>query len=114
MNLTDIFDGVRKEHYNACGDKSQFTEDGVGFIRSVLACDRLVNSCAGYDGILITSKEQTSPVVGERFYGDVFLDRKKRFKDGVFIITSTVQEIIPLHTEIALIKTNRSNYLVIQ
>jgi hypothetical protein len=49
MNLTDIFDGVRKEHYNACGDKSQFTEDGVGFIRSVLACDRLVNSCSASD-----------------------------------------------------------------
>lgn len=114
MNLTDIFDGVRKEHYNACGDKSQFTEDGVGFIRSVLACDRLVNSCDGYDGILITSKDQTSPIVGERFYGDVFFDGKKRFKDGVFIITSMVQEIIPLHTEITLIKTDRSNYLVIQ
>lgn len=114
MNLTDIIEGVRKEHYDNIGDKSQFTEEGVGFIKSLLACDRLVNSCEGYDGILVTDK-RTQPVkLGERFYGDIFNDSKKRFTDGQFIIIGTVKEIIPLHHELTLVKTSRTNYLVVQ
>lgn len=118
MNLTGIINDVRNSHYNLNDDGSaSFDEAGVDFIRSLLACDRLVQSVnpGCYDAILVTDQEESfPPEVGERFYGEVFFDKKNRFKDGSFIIVGTVKEVISLHTEITLVKTSRTNYLVIQ
>lgn len=114
MNLTDIIQNIRKEHYINKGDKSEFSQEGAEFITSLLSCDRLVKSCEGYDGIIVTDKSQSKPILDGRFFGDIFLDKKKRFKDGVFIITGTVHKITNLYHEISMIETNRSKYLVIQ
>ena len=116
LNLVDVIDPIYDEHYLSYVDKPHFTEDGVDFIRSVLACDRLLNTIGSfeYDAILVTNKDQPKPELGQRFMGDVFFDKKERFSDGLFIITGTVKDIIPYFSEITLVKTSRSNYLVIQ
>ncbi len=114
LNLVDSIQNVRDDTYINKGNKSGFTEEGVEYVSALLKCDRLVKAAPYHDAIIVTDKNQTIPVVGSRFYGDIFFDKNNRFKDGNFIITSPVVKVVPIYSEITLIETNNTTYLVIQ
>lgn len=94
------------------GDHRGLSEEATQFIRALLLNDTLFKSInpADYDGVLTT----VLPVeIGNPMMGAVFLDKKKRFKDGYGILTSHVKSITKLRHELYRVETNKSAYIVV-
>lgn len=115
LNLVDMIGSIRKDEYDRDNYRPAFSDRGVREIRELLIYDRLFNAvdASSYDAVLITNKDAKVPVVGEKYLADVFFDKRKRFKDGCFIITSRVKSVTKLHHEIYMVETKNTKYLVI-
>lgn len=109
MNLMDIFKEAIK---NDLGDHRKLDPETTAFIKVTLANDALFKSIhpSNYDAVIITE----APVeIGERMFGVIFDDKKKRFSDGDSIITTHVKSITKLRHELYRVETIKTNYLVV-
>ena len=109
MNLMDIFQEALKTDL---GDHRKLDPETTAFIKVTLANDALFKSIhpSNYDAVVITE----APVeIGERMFGVIFDDKKKRFKDGYGIITTHVKSITKLRHELYRVETIKTNYLVV-
>lgn len=119
ITLVEAIKRIRETEYRPYLSEDQaFTEDGVQEIKTLLHFDRCFNSIdpSTYDAVLLGDVPWVTEEieVGKRFAGDVLLDKKERFKDGCYIIIGTVLSVEKLFSEISLVKTHRSTYLVIK
>ena len=120
ITLVDAIGRIRETEYrsNNWDEPPAFTEDGVNEIKALLEFDRCFKIAEQYDhfdGVLLADTPWVNDlVVGKRYAGDVFFDKKERFPDGSYIIIGTVKQIEQLYSEIYLVRTNRSTYLVIK
>lgn len=109
MNLMDIFQEALKDDL---GDHRKLDQDTTAFIKAMLVNDTLFKSIhpSNYDAVVITE----APVeIGERMFGVIFGDKKKRFSDGDSIITTHVKSITKLRHELYRVETIKTNYLVV-
>lgn len=117
ITISDAIGRIRCTEYKAHADEPGFTEEGVEEIKVLLHYDRCFNKAYSnntvVDAVLLSDDTKIDIEVGKRFFGDVMFDKKKRFKDGEFIIIGTVQSVEKLFSEIYLVKTKNSTYLVI-
>ncbi|AFU63896.1 hypothetical protein ACQ31_gp013 [Salmonella phage STML-198] len=122
ITLVEAIRRIRETEYRPCrpwlSEDKEFTEDGVQEIKTLLHFDRCFNSIdpSTYDAVLLGDVPWVTEEieVGKRFAGDVLFDKKERFKDGCYIIIGTVLSVEKLFSEISLVKTRRSTYLVIK
>lgn len=113
ITLVSAIENIREAEYQHVGDKSYFSEEGVLDIKALLEFDRCFQSIPSdtYDAVILSCKDLIS--VDARGLGDIFFDKNKRFPDGSFIITSRILAVEQLFSEIYLVKTKNSTYLVI-